>query len=153
MRKDANLRVRKPAAVDDRCVAKRVRDHQVTSVCERGDDADVCHVARTEDQRGFGPEKFGEFRLECLVDLEIAVDQSRASRRTAELARCSRGRLDDFRVMGEVEVVAARKEQGLAAVDRYPGGLRTRHDAHLPMGAAVSERTQQIARTGFDAHR
>ena len=153
VRKNPNLCARKSAAVDDRRVAQRVGDHQITSACERGDDADVCHVARTEDQRGLGPEKFGEFRLERLVDLEIAVDQSRTSRRAAELARRSRGRLDDLRVMGEVEVVAARKEQGLAAVDRHPRGLRARHDAHLPMGAAFPKPIQQLARAGFDAHR
>jgi hypothetical protein len=75
MREDANACTGEPAAVHDGCMAQLVRDHDVVATHQRGNDADIGHVARRERERGLTTEEFREPLLELFVDGEIPVDE------------------------------------------------------------------------------
>ncbi len=68
-------------------MAERVRHHRVAAPDQRGDDADVRHVAGAEHQRRLAAEERRQLRLERLVEVEVAVDEPRAARGAAEVAR------------------------------------------------------------------
>ena len=146
-------RVRELAAVDDRRVVEGVRDDHVALPGQRGDHADVRHVAGAEREGRLGTEECGELVLECLVQVEVPGDEPRAPGCTAELARRARGGLGHLRVVCEVEVVAARKEQDLAAVDDHARCLGAREDAHPAPRSARADRVERLACDLGDAHR
>jgi hypothetical protein len=55
-------------------------------------------------------------------------------------------------VGGEVEVVAAREEEHLPAVDPHPGRLGTVQNPHAAVGAALANLRQRLGGHPLDAH-
>ena len=76
------------------------------------------------------------------MEVEVAVDQARAAGRAAVVARGARRRLHDLGVSGEIQVVAAREEPDLAAVDAHARPLRAPEHAHAPVGSARTNRVE-----------
>jgi len=146
------VRLRQPRAVDDRGVVELVGDQRIALSDQRRDDAEVGHVAGVEGQRALRAEEVGQLGLERFVQRQVPGDESRSPGRTPDIPRRSCRGLDDLRVVGEIEVVAARKDQNLAAVHPHARGLRPLEGSHAPVGAPGADRSQHLARDLTQAH-
>ena len=144
VRKHEHVGAREPAAVDDRGVRERVRHHGVAPPDQRRDHAEVRRVSAAPGECGLRLEELGELLLERLVHGEISADQARAARRAADLARRARGRLNHLGMAREVEVVAAREQQHLAAVDAHARRLCALEHAHAAVGAARADLRERL---------
>ena len=152
MGEDADLGAREATAVDDGGVVERIGDDQVACPGKRRDHAEVGHVAGVEDEGRLPAQEVRELGFEGLVDVEVAVDEARAARRAAELARRAYAGLHDLGVMREVEVVAAREEQHLPTVDGHARSLGALHDAHAAMGSARADGGEPLVGGVVQAH-
>ena len=116
---DRDLGACESRAVDDRRMIQFVRYEHVVGTDQGGDDAQIRHVARVEGQRRFASEELRELHFERLMDREIAADEARPARSTSPIPRTTLRRFDDFRMARQVEIITARKEQNLPAVDDH----------------------------------
>ena len=117
MREDPGLGAREPDPVDDRGVVEGVGHHHVAFPNERGDDAEVGRISGVEAERRLGAHEACQLRLQLFVEIEVSADEARAPGRAAPLLDRVRGRAHDLGVMTEVEVIAAREDEELAAID------------------------------------
>ena len=72
--KAADLGTRKPRAVDERSVIEPVSEYRVFAPDQRGNDADIGHVAARKQQAG-APHVAGQSLLQRLVQCVMAADQ------------------------------------------------------------------------------
>ena len=113
---DEHVRAREPAAIDDRGVVQFVGKHGVALPDERGDCADVRHIARAVDERRLRPLERRKRALEPHMWRLRAGRETCAARPCAELVRGVRRRLDDARIARKIEIVVGRKDDELASV-------------------------------------
>ena len=92
MREDAHRGAREPAAVDDRGVGERVRDHRVALADERRDHARRSPCSRSRRRaRPRRPRNFASSSSSASCSAQVAVDQARAAGGAA-VARAPRAR-------------------------------------------------------------
>ena len=94
----------------------RVGDHRVAGPEDRPERAQVGLVAGGEHERRVGPQPFGELALELQVQIERAVEKSRAGDAGAVPVERVEGALLDALVAGQAEVVVRPEHDPLLAL-------------------------------------
>ena len=119
-----------------------VGEHGVVPVEERGDDAEVGHVAGREDQRAGHADELGEPFLQFIVGGVMAADEVRRTRTHAERLRTLAGRRDEPGIGSQAEIVVRAEAEQLPPADLDAGSERTLHDPATAQQSLRLERRQ-----------
>ena len=84
-----HLGIRELRAVEDGRVGAPIHDHDVATLREPGDDPEVRHVTRREEEARVAPEEPREPLLEVRVQLERAVEAARSHRPAPQVSIAS----------------------------------------------------------------
>jgi hypothetical protein len=123
---DEDLRAAEPAPVNDRGMVQCVAENLITFAHQRRNDSQIRKVSRREHQCGFFLLKACEPGFQPFMDLQVATDQSGATRRSMKLLDCSLRRRLDPRMGSQPEIIVAGEVHQLpAAID---GGHRAPFD-------------------------
>ena len=114
---------RQPAGIHQGCVRGCVGDHQRTGTGQAHHRSQVGGIARGEHQRGLGTDEIGQCRLELLVQLGVAGDQTRSGRPAAPGPQRRNTALDHLGMLRQSQIVVGR-EVDLAG-HRRPGAQRS----------------------------
>ena len=107
-------RLAQPDAVDDRGVVQRVGDDGVLSVEQRLEDAAVGVEARGEQDCVVLAEMRGDGLLEFAMQGLRAADEAHRRHAEAEVVKRALGRRNDFRMIGETEIIVGAEIDHLA---------------------------------------
>ena len=102
---DEHVRAGKTASVDDRGVVQLVGENGVALTDQRGNRANVRHVARAVDNRRLAPLEVRKRALQANVRRLRAGREPRAARARAPFASGFRSGADDARIAREVKVI------------------------------------------------
>ena len=112
----AQLRAREQAAVEDRGVVARIRDHGVAEAEDRAERAEVGLVAGREHERVLAAHPLGELGLQFEVQWHGAVQRARAGQAGAVTVQCVLRAGEHALVPGETEVVVGAQHDALRAL-------------------------------------
>ena len=84
---------------------------------------------------------------------EVAGDESRSACRAAPFAGSALGGFDDVGMAGQVEVVAAGKEQNVSTVDGHARGLQAVEHAHSAIRPTFANFSEHLIGNGVESAR
>ncbi len=127
---------REPDAVDDRSVVELVGDDEIARLAERREDRFVRIPAAREGVRRLDTVELGDAILKTLVAVEGAADESHARGARAVATQSFEPGLDDFRMVGQAEIVVRAETDHLAMTTKLHGGTHGPLDRLQPLQLA-----------------
>jgi hypothetical protein len=131
-------------------VGKFVQQHETVAADEHRDDPGIGEIARSENAGRFGALEFGQARFQLRIEGMIAGHQPRCARSGAILLDRGNGRLLDRGMLGEVEVVVARKRQQSAAIPVDPNSVFAQRLVQRSVEVSIPERCELVLRVGVE---
>ncbi|MCY1371862.1 hypothetical protein D9M69_590300 [compost metagenome] len=118
-------RAGKQPGIQQGSVVEAVLQHRVALAHQRGDGAQVGHVAGGEQQRTRAAGEFGQRQLQLMVRTAVAVDQVRGAATGAPTLGTLAQGSDHLGMVGQAEIVIGTEGQHGPAVDQHFRPLRT----------------------------
>ncbi len=140
-------RAAEQAGIKQRSMIEAIFQHRIALPDQRGDRAEVGHVAIGEQQRAGPPGELGEGFFEGVMGRAVADHQMRSTTADAPALGAGLPGRDDFGVIGQPHVIVVAERQQLLAVDNDFRALRALQQGPLTvkvLGTTGSETCVQI---------
>ena len=142
---------RHPGPVEQtRMVLGCAEEDRILGAADQADSAQVGQEAGREDQRRLPARERRQLALEGLVEVEVTVQEPRAGAARAVAVQCVVGSLEDFRMVGQPQVIVRSQHDHTPAIDRDDGTVRGREHVEKWVEAGGLDQLRfPIAVTGF----